>query len=393
MSTESFDLVSLGFEFRSRDSDAAQKVFDTLNSRGLIGYLRAPQISDQLTYVPVDVATGKQGSALLATEAGELATHELSLAELAEELLEAAGAQALSLDGVIVAGTEVEVTGDDDAVEANSGNQVVAGTHLMASELVMSSLGLPGVWKVRQTDERILAVREGEPVEIRLGQKLLRAIELQSSEGYIHLSIHATGKTFQFQDSNVFEYWMPTEDRPVPMAATGSEVAQLQGKLGAQLYAADSEELLELEKFWPEAASGIVRLAKLRSLDGLRLFLKGLGLPEEMVDYMCGEPLAEGFTELPRSLPAGLDLALEEEMARAKGVMKLVYRTGWTPAALISSSLAIIGAGALLNRWMKTSGTPGTGWRRTIMFFWYSDAGYYLARGVRQVLQAKLNKR
>lgn len=393
MSTESFDLVSLGFEFHARDSDAAQKVFDALDSRGLIGYLGAPQLSDQLTYVPVDVATDKQGSLLKATEAGELAKHDLSTEKLTTELLDAAGAQALSLDGIIVAGTEVEVTGDGDAAETNSGNQVVAGTHVMASELVMSSLGQPGVWKVRQTQERLLAVHEGEPVEIRLGQKHLRAIELKSSDGYIQLSVHASAKTFQLQDSNVFEYWMPTEHRPVPMAATGSEVAQLQGKLGAQLYAADSEELLELERFWPEAATGIVRLAKLRSLDGLRLFLTGLGLPEEMVDYMRGEPLTDGFTELPRSLPAGLDLAVEEERAKAKGVMKLVYRTGWSPAALISSSLAVIGAGVLLNRWMKTSGKPGTGWRRTIMFFWYSDAGYYLAHGVRQVLKAKLKNR
>ncbi|PRB72623.1 hypothetical protein [Arthrobacter sp. MYb213] len=393
MSTESFDLVSLGFEFHSRDSDAAQKVFDALNSHGLIGYLGAPQASDQLTYVPVDVATNKESSLLTATETGEVAKHEQSIQELAEELLEAAGAQALSLDGIVVAGTEVEFTGDDDAAETNSGKQVVAGTHLMPSELVMSSLGYPGVWKVRQTEDKILAVREGEPVEIRLGQKLLRAIELKSSEGYIQLSVHATAKSFQFQDSNVLEYWLPTEDRPVPMAATGSEVAQLQAKLGAQLYAADSEELLELERFWPEAAVGIVRLAKLRSLDGLRLFLKGLGLPEEMVDYLRGEPLAVEFTELPRSLPAGLDLAFEEEMAKAKGVMKLVYRTGWSPAALMSSSIAVIGAGALLNRWMKTSGKPGTGWRRTIMFFWYSDAGYYLARGIRQVLKAQLKNR
>lgn len=393
MSTESFDLVSLGFEFHARDSDAAQKVFDALDSRGLIGYLGAPQLSDQLTYVPVDVATDKQGSLLMATEAGELAKHDLSTEKLTTELLEAAGAQALSLDGIIVAGTEVEVTGDGDAAETNSGNQVVAGTHVMASELVMSSLGHPGVWKIRQEEEKILAVREGEPIEIRLGQKLLRAIELKSSGSYIRISVHASAKTFQFQDSNVVEYWMPTEDRAVPMAATGSEVAQLQGKLGAQLYAADSEELLELERFWPEAATGIVRLAKLRSLDGLRLFLKGLGLPEEMVDYMRGEPLADGFTELPRSLPAGLDLAVEEERAKAKGVMKLVCRTGWSPAALISSSLAVIGAGVLLNRWMKTSGKPGTGWRRTIMFFWYSDAGYYLAHGVRQVLKAKLKNR
>ncbi|HAY43185.1 MAG TPA: hypothetical protein DCY59_06355 [Micrococcaceae bacterium] len=393
MNTESFDLLSLGFEFESRDNDAARKVFEALDSLGLIGYLGAPQLSDQLTYVPVDLATDSQGSLLVATAAGGLAKHGLSIEDIAEELLEAVGAQALSLDGTVVAGTEVEVTGDDDAAEAISGNQVVAGTHLLASELVLSSLGHPGVWKIRQEAEKILAVREGEPVEIRLGQKLLRAIELKSSGGYIRISVHASAKTFQFQDSNVVEYWMPTEDRAVPMAATGSEVARLQGRLGAQLYAADSEELLELERFWPEAAAGIVRLAKLRSLDGLRLFLKGLGLPEEMVDYMRGEPLAEGFTELPHSLPAGLDLAFEEEMAKAKGVMKLVYRTGWSPAALISSSLVAIGAGALLNRWMKNSGTPGTGWRRTIMFFWYSDAGFYLARGVRQALDAKLNKR
>lgn len=388
MNTESFDLVSLGFEFHSRENDAAQKVFDALNSRGLIGYLGAPHTSDELTYVPVDVATNKQGSLLLATETGGLAKHGLAVEELTEELMEAAGAQALSLDGIVVAGTEVEVTGDGDATEQYSGNQVLAGTHVTASELVLTSLGLPGVWKVQQTEGKLIAVREGEPVEIRLGQKLLRAIELKNSGRYIQLSIHASAKTFQLQDSHVLEYWMPTEDRPVPMAATGSEVAQLQDKLGAQLYAADSEELLELERFWPEAATGIVRLAKLRSLDGLRLFLKGLGLPEEMVDYMRGEPLAEGFTELPRSLPAGLDLAFEEDMASAKGVMKLVYRTGWSPSALIASSLAMIGAGALLNRRMKTSGKPGTGWRRTIMFFWYSDAGYYLARGVRQVLKA-----
>ena len=350
MNTESFDLLSLGFEFESRDNDAARKVFEALDSLGLIGYLGAPQLSDQLTYVPVDLATDSQGSLLVATAAGGLAKHGLSIEDIAEELLEAVGAQALSLDGTVVAGTEVEVTGDDDAAEAISGNQVVAGTHLLASELVLSSLGHPGVWKIRQEAEKILAVREGEPVEIRLGQKLLRAIELKSSGGYIRISVHASAKTFQFQDSNVVEYWMPTEDRAVPMAATGSEVARLQGRLGAQLYAADSEELLELERFWPEAAAGIVRLAKLRSLDGLRLFLKGLGLPEEMVDYMRGEPLAEGFTELPHSLPAGLDLAFEEEMAKAKGVMKLVYRTGWSHAALISSSLAAIGAGALLNR-------------------------------------------
>lgn len=59
---------------------------------------------------------------------------------------------------------------------------------------------------------------------------------------------------------------------------------------------------------------------------------------------------------------------------------------------MIGSSLVILAAGMQLNRWMRRKAKPGVGWRRTIMFFWYSDAIYYLARGLRQVLAKRLPK-
>ncbi|MGO2481097.1 hypothetical protein [Glutamicibacter ardleyensis] len=393
MSSEAFDIVSLGFEFHARESEAAQKVFDVLNSRGLIGYVASPSVADQLTFVSVDVATDIEGSLLLATEAGGLAKHERDVEQLAAELMEAVGAQALSVDGTVVSGAQLEDADDVYSASGESRFQVVAGTDVVASELILCSVGQEGVWRAREDENGLLAVRAGEPVELRLGQKKCRAIELKGSEGYYQISVHALDKTFQMEGSAVLDYWMPVQDIPVPVAATGSAVARLQEKLGAQLYAADSEELSELKRLWPEAAEGIASLSRQRSLDGLRLFLTSLGLPGEMVQYAQGEQVPDGFAELPRSLWAGINLAAEEEIARAKGVMRIVYRTGWSPAALIASSLALLGAGVFLNRWMKNAGKPNAGWRRTIMFFWHSDAGYHLARGVRDVLNAKLKNR
>ncbi|MCW4466228.1 hypothetical protein OK351_12040 [Glutamicibacter sp. MNS18] len=391
MSTEEFNVLSLSFHYRGRRAEAGQRVYEALSALDLVGYCGSSDAGDHFTFVAADLAMDEYEVPLTANAAGELSFAKGSTEELAKALLEASGADSIYLDGELAAGEELDL--DDEAafegMDQTTTPQVVAGPRLPRSELAMSSVGQGGGWKLREDQQGLLAVREGESVDIVLGRKMVPAVDIIRHEDVYQIRLHARSGTLNVAGSVALEYWMSTGERAVPAVASGSPAAKLQQDLGLWLHGADTAELEELEELWPEAAAAVKVLCAERTEAALRDFIRSLDLPEQIVDLANGDPVPSDFEDLRGGMVTGLNLALEEEISSAQGIWKLVYRTGWSPTALITSSLGVIAAGVLFHRWMKLKGKPGTGWRRTIMFFWYSDAAYYLARGVRDALRKK----
>ena len=395
MSSDEFNMLAVSFHYGRPQADAGQRVYEALSALELVGYTGSSDVGQEHTFVDAQLSMDEYQVPMTASAAGKLSFAKLELGELATKLRETSGADALYFDGELVAGTEPEFPDDveldepdaDDADDAHEVVQVIAGAKVPRSELAMSTVGHGGGWKVKEDDHGLLAVRTGEPVDLVLDRKMVPALELQLHEDTYQLRLHARNRPINIESSVETEYWLSLDQRPVPAVAAGSPAAKLLAELGQWLYGIDEEDLAGLDRLWPEAAAGLRTLSAERTEAALREFVTGLGLPEAMVDYAKGEPVPEQFEELRGGLRRGLNLALEEEISGAKGPMKLVYRTGWSPQALIISSVAVLGAGALLNRWMVRKGKPGTGWRRTIMFFWYSDAAFYLGRGIQGALR------
>ncbi|WP_431711956.1 hypothetical protein [Glutamicibacter uratoxydans] len=392
MTTEEFNVLSLEFHFRGQHSDADQRVFEALSALNLVGYCGSGEVWEQTTLVSAELSIDEYEVPLTADAAGELSFTSLKPAELGEALLQASGAEAIYFDGDLVSGTGLGLEDDSIHGELPVGltPQVIAGPRVPRSELALSAMGHGGGWRVREDAQGMLAVRTGAPVELTLNRKMVPALELTRHDAMYHIQLHARRGALNIEGSAAVEYWMPVGDRPVPAVAAGSPAAKLQQDLGLWLKGVDQDDLDQLAELWPEAVAPLQTLSAERDEHALRDFVQALGLPEEMVDLANGEPIPEEFEHLRAGLVTGLNLAVDEEIDSARGVMKLVYRTGWSPTALISSSLGVLVAGYAANRWMKSIGKPGTGWRRTIMFFWYSDAIYYLARGIRDVLGKRI---
>lgn len=394
MSTEELNVLLLGFYYRGRHSEADQQVYNALSALGLVGYCSRTDLSPQLSVVSAQLSIDEYEVPLIADAAGKLSFSTQKPEELAATLLEASGADALYFDGELAAGEEVEDL-EESALEDSAddfGPQVIAGKRTPRSELALAAIGKGGGWKLREDSRTLLAVRIGQPVELILSRKMVPALEIiRNATGY-QIRLHARTGPLNVEGSVALEYWLTLGQRAVPAVAAGSAAAKLQQELGLWLNGVESDELKELEELWPQAAQALKPLFDQRTEEAVREFIRALDLPEQMLDLVNGEPVGPEFEYLRGGMLTGLDLAVDEEIAGAKGPMKLLYRTGWSPAALITSSIGVIAAGVLVDRWMKGRGKPTTGWRRTIMFFWYSDAAYYLARGVRDALRPARSK-
>lgn len=399
MSTQEFNTAVAVFNYDVHRDDAQQRVFEALSAFDLVGYIEAADRESGSTYVHAELALNEDEQPMTASASGNLSVSQQSLEQLAGKLVEASGADRLYLDGDLAAGTELEHpedAGADDekemGVDAEESLQAIAGPSLRRSDLVLSAMGQPGSWLVRQDASALLALRRGEPVEIILGRKMVPALEILRHDEAYELRFHARRGAVNVNGSVAAQYWMGPAQRAVPTVAAGSAAAKYQADLAQWLYGIDEEELAALESLWPQAARELRALSNERTEESLRQLVGNLGMPSELIDAVRDELDPTGFETLKGGLFTGLDQALEEEISDAKGVKRLIYRTGWSPSALIGSSLLILAAGTQLNRWMRRKAKPGAGWRRTIMFFWYSDAIYYLARGFRQVLAKRLPK-
>ncbi|MFY9678996.1 hypothetical protein, partial [Glutamicibacter protophormiae] len=84
--------------------------------------------------------------------------------------------------------------------------------------------------------------------------------------------------------------------------------------------------------------------------------------------------------------------ALAEHEREASGIAKLLYRGGWVPKALITSSLAVLGSGALahlaLAKCPALSSVPKP-LRNLLMIAWYADGLYYLGKGLLGAAKAR----
>ncbi|WP_404291004.1 hypothetical protein [Glutamicibacter arilaitensis] len=398
MDDNEFSFINLEFIFSGSKPEAAADVHAVLAEHRLVGFIDGARTREHVTEVLAELATLNDARDPVLCKMGpeDALIHGPRLTELAHSLKSASGARYVLINGEELDGP---VPGEEQLGDYATDVQLFQGSTLKVSELTMSASAGPNTFTVFRnlTGLTVLPRIPLEDSNVSRGSRPY--LTLSRSGSVLTASIHSKGPLRPQQFPDFVSYQIDLERMKILEAKSGSDAELLLKSLDEwndEVFEGEFEAVDQLLAAGParEEAKSILRAP--RSAHNLKRFLTLFGYDPRSIDFLSGASVPEDAREIHvHGVLNAIRVTMEEFEREATGLMGLISRTGWSPRALIVSSVAVLAAGAIANRAMKTSprlARMPKPLRRSLMFFWYSDGVYYLARGVKEALDPVMQK-
>ncbi|MGP9817806.1 hypothetical protein ACT3UA_16120 [Glutamicibacter sp. 363] len=398
MDENEFSFANLEFIFAGSKPEAAADVHAVLAEHRLVGSIDGARSREHATEVLAELATLNDARDPVLCQIGpdDALVQGPRLTELAHNLKAASGARFVLINGEELDGP---VPGEEQLGQYAPDVQLFQGATLKVSDLTLSPSVEGNTFTVFRNLAGLTVLPRIPLEEPNISRSSRPYLELTRSGSVLTAAIHSKGPLRPQLFPDLVSYQIDLERMRILQASPGSDAQLLLNAMDEwnnAVFSDDYELVDQLLAAGParEEAKSILRAP--RSANNLKRFLTLHGYDPRSIDFVSGAPVPEDAREIHvHGVLDSIRVTFEEFEREATGLMGLLSRTGWSPRALIFSSVAVLAAGAMANRAMKTSprlSRVPQPLRRGLMFFWYSDGLYYLARGVKEALEPKLQK-
>lgn len=394
MDSSEFSYLNIEFIFLGDRPDAAEVVRTALADRRLLGFVGGTVEREHATEVCAQIATVSpaRDAVLYRVDAKGKLREGSRVTKLVHELKNSTEADYVLLDGEEIDGPTPE---EDLLGDYGSTTELVHGPKLKGSELVAASGLEENVLTLWDHGTGLMAM-SAEPVSTATVARSNRPfLSLTRNGNTLSALVTGAGSRRDFFPKAV-HYHVDLERTTIIEPEAGSPAAQRLAELEFSLLgweAVDDQTLGEFLSDQPKLQEALALVKAPGSLKSFKRFVALLGFDPRSVDYLTGKPLPENIRVVATGGPVKtVKAALAEHEREASGLAKLLYRGSWGPKALITSSLAVLGSGALahlaLAKCSKLSSVPKP-LRNLLMIAWYADGLFYLGKGILGAVKAR----
>ncbi|MFJ2617799.1 hypothetical protein [Glutamicibacter sp. NPDC087344] len=394
MDSSEFSYLNIEFIFLGDRPDAAEVVRTALADRRLLGFVGGSVERELSTEVSAQVATVSpaRDAVLYRVDAKGKLREGSRVTKLVHELKNSTQADFVLLDGEEIDGP----TPDEDVLgDYGPTTELIHGRKLKGSEVVVAAGLENNVLTLWNHGTGLMAMAAESVFTSGIARSNRPFVSLTRNGNTLSALVTGTGTRREFFPRTV-RYYVDLERSVIIEPEADSPAAERLTELDASLLGWDEQDDATLAEFITDPvkldeARQLVKSAG--SLKNLKRFVTLLGFDARSVDYLTGKPLPENIRVIATGGPVKtIKAALAEHEREARGLEKLLYRGGWSPRALIASSLAVLGSGALthlaLNKCNRLSGIPKP-LRNLLMIAWYADGVYYLGKGILGAVKAR----